>query len=561
MRRPTLVPLSSGRSPLLAQGTSLSGARGICLEDLSAWPKLRINGGTWYMRGAGPDAAWLPRVLRQMLRRSLTVFEEYPAVQRTENRTRESGRAIVKPADYLFFDQTLLNHALLAEALGREPTLNSSLTYAQFPAESSSRLAWKDECCADAPRSLGHPPWPVGFAAAPRTSAVIGRQVALLNGVRQHALPYGTRYASRSLTLRQPGGMQGGRRAIVKAPAWLFSAESDMGPRLAGRTVATHWGALPPPAAIIHFVCSVWPGSDGRRAAMRLWGHWHEADVLPELEASARLAASARARALVAFSAPVPAADPVALMPYLRLLALVALATGRTPVLPTMRCDLPNQKWVTSGYDLSGMPLLGGHVSQRERPCGWAMHHVNGRRLPRPLCVQRPLEGCFGAYATPNELDAHVPPGYWNGTAPAAALPPQLRLVVRPGEALGAGEGGAPPGLLRQMLELPHLPPILPSHLSVDASGAGAQPVSMAASALAGAAPVDRPPRAGAEAKVVHIAPPPAPDLVGHWLGQLEGFDAARRRLSSEGRAEGLLGRAWNECLKMARNNKCAAVC
>ena len=61
---------------------------------------------------------------------------------------------------------------------------------------------------------------------------------------------------------------------VAKAPAWLFSAESDVNP-LVGRTSATMWGATPPPAAIVHFVCSSWPGSDGRRAAMELWGRWH----------------------------------------------------------------------------------------------------------------------------------------------------------------------------------------------------------------------------------------------------------------------------------------------
>lgn len=78
------------------------------------------------------------------------------------------------------------------------------------------------------------------------------------------------------------------------APPWLFSAESDAKvppspgetgktPVGGGRVSASHWGAYPPPAVLVHFVCAAWPGSGGRMAAMELWGKWYASDMAEQL--------------------------------------------------------------------------------------------------------------------------------------------------------------------------------------------------------------------------------------------------------------------------------------
>ena len=50
---------------------------------------------------------------------------------------------------------------------------------------------------------------------------------------------------------------------------------------------AALWGAHPPPAALVHFVCAAWPGSGGRLIAMQLWGKWYHRDVAVQLGRSA----------------------------------------------------------------------------------------------------------------------------------------------------------------------------------------------------------------------------------------------------------------------------------
>ena len=82
---------------------------------------------------------------------------------------------------------------------------------------------------------------------------------------------------------------------IAKAPAWLFSAESDLAPpavpyfQLGGvRVDARGWGSSPAPWVLAHFVCSAWPGSEGREQAMRAWGHWRPRAISRELPTYAR---------------------------------------------------------------------------------------------------------------------------------------------------------------------------------------------------------------------------------------------------------------------------------
>ena len=285
-----------------------------------------------------------------------------------------------------------------------EAPLNSSSQMILFreethPAE-ARRSRWLRRCCSAAPASMGHPPWgelPWAHPGESGLKAVASRwftrarppdaaqrsavdPLASLSARQQRAesrVPYGRIHDIRYLVLQANssgppvGGVStsGGRVAawrrasgapgtpaaelVAKAPAWLFSSESDRG----GRAHATFWGAQPPPAAVVHFVCSSWPGSDGRRAAMRMWGRWFAQDVRAEAEPAGQALLDARSAHFVAFASPVDATSPATLMPYLRLLTLAAHATGRTPALPAARCDDPEQQWVDPSIDVAtGLP-------------------------------------------------------------------------------------------------------------------------------------------------------------------------------------------------------------
>ena len=50
-------------------------------------------------------------------------------------------------------------------------------------------------------------------------------------------------------------------------------------PLRCSRLAANFWTHTPPPSALAHFVCTVWPGSDGRRVGMRLMRRWFQADI------------------------------------------------------------------------------------------------------------------------------------------------------------------------------------------------------------------------------------------------------------------------------------------
>ena len=269
------------------------------------------------------------------------------------------------------------------------------------------------------------------------------------------------------------GGLPRGRRRcarlpaerVGKAPPWLFSAESDVSPAT-GRTAATMWGAVPPPAAVVHFVCSSWPGSDGRRAAMALWGHWHAARIDGALGAPHQATQRARRRALLALAAPLSVDTPAAMGPFLRLLTLLARLSGHTPVLPLTRCTAPPPPPPPSSSAGTQAPAAQpvqpvqagpaarrtGWVASRDvpRPCGWVVHHVGGVALSPPLCVQRPSEGCFTAMATPTDTAAALGAPYWRrlndganaSEAAAAAGQAEGASVRRLGLAAALSRGG-----------------------------------------------------------------------------------------------------------------------
>ena len=578
-------------NPFLLINTHLSAVAAIGLEDISAWPQLCLNGGTWYFR-ARPNGP-VHMAMRSVGRRARRVLEAYPETRHFDQTyAKKRPDRPPKPADFLLFDQTLINLVLVEALVGRRVDLTNSTVDRLQPIKHNTpehtRIEWTRTCCHPTPPALGHPPWgleaggmlnlPANLASLPRTQ-------------REARLHYGAAATLRLLTLPASGGRKsGGKRSaatatlggggggggvpggsgsemLLKAPPWLFSAESDAGGAV-GRTVATMWGAKPPPAAVVHFVCSSWPGSDGRRTAMRAWGHWHAEAVEAEMDERMVRTLALRRRGFVSFDGPVPAASPKELEPYYRLLSLFAHATRRTPVLPTMRCDLPGQRWISSQVDArtgSPLPPPAKGAQGSGRPCGWAIHYLGGEQLPEPLCVQRPTEGCFLAFATPDEISAHLPAGYWNGTAAhgtaaasASPGPPSVEGIPKQPRAASLVEQALQPSrrawaeLSVDLVHASALPFVLPQ--APDPGGTDGfddlRPPPQAASAAAAALLLLRVPRRGA------LKEQPL-------LSQTSAFDAAVRKLSGSdrlGAARGL-GAAWHGCLGMVNNPKCTSVC
>ena len=526
----------------------------IGMEDVSAWPQMTVNGGTWYLRARpnGPVHA----LLRRFVRRAMRVLRAYPELRLFDEGKRRKGK--IKAADFLLFDQTVLNTVLLEWLTGRPLELNSSMMLVPISHRHPdwSKVQWTHSCCHPAPPSLGHPPWTA--TAAQRAAPLLYKGASTVN-LRQETLrPYGRGTRLRLVELSGAHGEQ--TETVAKAPPWLFSGESDAS-LPTGRTAATFWGATPPPAAVVHFVCTSWPGSDGRRAAMRAWGQWHAREVEAET-ADPKLAAAfaRRRRGFVSFDGPVAAADPEALAPYYRLLALVAHATRRTPVLPTMRCDMSGQRWVDERIHVRT-----GDMRRREkirhptpRPCGWAEHTLGGEQHGRPLCIQRPMQGCFHAFATPDEIAPHVPRGFWSDYWKGGAC----------GQQPSAGGSSDDGRCMRQLPPRIEIPPIkgkavLNQHtasseqLHADALQKLLAPYALPANSSA-------PPLADELPLLMLTVPTPAALAKQSLLNSVAAFDVALQAIRKgygPDYQHVTIGDAWARCLKMVKHNKCTSVC
>ena len=190
------------------------------------------------------------------------------------------------PADTLVYDQTLMNNVLLSYVLGREASLYTH-THLDINKRGQAPGFWR----------IPNAEWPTP------------------SGLGTYDTRYPPWYARRERMLRR-GPIH---ERMLQAPPWLFSAESDArvpginvlfasdggmhagfptdgGPRVVpkdakrfapGRPAAALWGARPPPAALVHFVCAAWPGSGGRLIAMQLWGKWYHRDIARQLGRSA----------------------------------------------------------------------------------------------------------------------------------------------------------------------------------------------------------------------------------------------------------------------------------
>ena len=339
------------------------------------------------------------------------------------------------------------------------------------------RVRWNHWCCFRAPSVLGHPPWRRPQLAPSRETAhrPPARGGRASSERRESRIQYGRahelrmvdfeargcqwRSAARSaldISWWRAGG--GGPRlrhgsspdpnpdpdrpkqveeVVAKAPPWLFSAESDRSGR--GGRVATFGERLATDDD--RALCMLELARlDGRRAAMRAWGRWHARDIHEvELVRQAALAcACCRIHRLRITSGGAHAEE---LMAHLRVLTWAAHATQRTPVLPLMECHQPGSRWVDEHIDVrTGLPTVRRgsvegqptrrHVLVDGRCTRWQ------RGPPAPLCMQRPHEGCFHAFATPDELaltfrratgTARAPwrhhPSHHSGPSARASLP------------------------------------------------------------------------------------------------------------------------------------------
>ena len=244
------------------------------------------------------------------------------------------------------------------------------------------------------------------------------------------------------------------------------------------------------------------------------------------------------------------------------------------------------------GGGVSGMDDRSG----RGRPCGWAFHHIAERsstvELEEPLCVQRPLEGCFLAFATPDELAPHVPVGFWRRFAargrtpartpasPPASTPASTPASAQPGAVTETVLSAATAEVEAQQHATPTVeadaPPLLSlfdgangRNLTLDDLSRRTRPYVLPTTTLPTTTlPTTFPTSAGASAARVPlllIGTPSAALLAQQPLLDKERVGEALRTINrgslvpTNGPAR--WGATWMQCMRMVLNNKCAAVC
>eukprot|EP00966_Prymnesium_polylepis_P334486 7389865-Prymnesium_polylepis.1 len=379
----------------------LPGYQAIFLGDTSAG-YMAVNGGTVYVRGAALDGP-VNKVWREFERRVfalLNTTDKFPDQLVHKTRRGMVGGPGV-PADALLYDQNVLDWCIIGQLVGDENFVGRgfSSTMRYLTEAERAKINWENE-----PRVLRLPDGP----SCPGGG-------------------YDPEWFPRSLAL----GTGAAREWMLKAPSWLFTAESDEHQSIRRadldatdrrrygrkhRITAEKWTHSPAPAALAHFVCTVWPGSDGRRLGMRLMRRWFQPDINWVIAAAATQANSLPTslmladadnpdRMLVAFSGPVPFAhhhlptirQKVLLHAWNVVLAYMAHRTRRTAVVPLFECV--------------------GLLSQHSR-YGWPVHQPS-RACPRrdkaraaaanlewqnAACAYRLGTGCFHAMGYPEEV-------------------------------------------------------------------------------------------------------------------------------------------------------------
>lgn len=225
---------------------------------------MRANGGTIYVRKARKDGP-VNQVFLNIEYRIFNVVnasalpEAKPGYRAPHGRDPGEGAA-----ESLLYDQNLLNWGLVGEVLGDREFVGRGPAAAsrELSLEERLKLRWK---------TAKHTA-PTGFSTP---GGVFVRLPDVdwmpVGSESTRALPPKLLSATHRLSPPVPEHLV---ERLAQAPAWLFSAETaHRGP------VAKHWGDTPPATALVHFVCTYFPGSEARRVGMRLLRRWYESDV------------------------------------------------------------------------------------------------------------------------------------------------------------------------------------------------------------------------------------------------------------------------------------------
>ena len=265
---------------------------------------------------------------------------------------------------------------------------------------------------------------------------------------------------------------------LALAPPWLFSAESDFAPPpwpLLGGSVRVDsrgWGAASPPWVLAHFVCSAWPGSDGRVQAMRLWRRWHAIAIGSELSERARAWHEQR-RYMVGLARPAGASSLTEAAAWARLVLMAAALSGRTPVLPWVDCHHDHLRdrcvWQAEAPQAEALASKpSGDIASRRAPPTThpAMAHTrHASPAAAPLgssCVLRWPSGCGDVMLLPDEAReaAGGSVRVLTPTSPAQ-LATMLRAMRRTKRVVVAAAAG-------EMPTTPHAASIAPAFLLID---------------------------------------------------------------------------------------------
>jgi hypothetical protein len=224
------------------------------------------------------------------------------------------------PADALLYDQNVLDWTLVGELTGDRQYMGRGfvpsargltdwerkfIEWTYDPAPKPSPLNGMTGGTYDREYTLRYLTYGTQDSSRADLATVKARSEATAKAGSERPKAYGCGSCSRDVG-RGGGGSHTIER-MIKAPPWLFSAESDVyknakqakrspGIRGGDRVLARYWSATPPPTALAHFVCTRWPGSDGRKIGMRLLRKWFVEDIVWVRQPTAAATRTARTR-------------------------------------------------------------------------------------------------------------------------------------------------------------------------------------------------------------------------------------------------------------------------
>ena len=283
------------RNPFTLVEEHLGGHQAIFLGDTSAG-YISVNGGTVYLHNPHPDGP-VVRIWREFERRVFALInttKPFPVMQSHKTKRGWIGGGL--PSDPLLYDQNVLDWVLLGEIIGDREFIGRGFvpTTRTLTADERLLIKWTySRASSGTPDGLGTPDSLDGMM--PYASQYVLRTLSLPGPpgcVGKDGVPRKLRIGETGVSGVVPCGPE---ETMLKAPAWLFSAESDiypnpsrvpLRPRYSGeRVVARQWSAWPPATSLVHFVCTRWPGSEGRKIGMRLLRKWFTAQIVHVLGA------------------------------------------------------------------------------------------------------------------------------------------------------------------------------------------------------------------------------------------------------------------------------------